>query len=736
MLNNITGALSDKIPEIYEIAYSNSADIICITESWCSSNIPDECISIPGYTLVRRDRQDGRMGGGIVYYIRDIIPICKVWNELDNQSLETLWITVRPKYLPRGTSHISIGLVYHPPKSDDWQMNEHLIHCADQIKQKFPLTEFIITGDFNHMKDSYFKNTCQLKQIVKKPTHGSSVIDLLYSSSNVFYAVPTHLPGIGLSKHQTLIFTPNCTSYKKPKQICTQKRKQTITNRNNLKEAISNISWTTLFKAETCQDKFEIFSSTINSLIDTHLPYHSVKSNSNDQPWITETFHHLIKRRQFYFQSGNEIMFRMYRNKVNRERKRLKQHYVSKTLQNLKTVNPKKWWDCIKSITGKATKNDSLHSLAQNEQNGDMVGLATQINISFHKVSSHLPPLNIRTPRRSFHVPDKYIISVEEVQKQMSKINLNKSPGPDGIPSWLLKEMCYDIAPAICSIFNSSFRDGYVPQIWKSANTCALPKVSPPKLIEKDLRPISLTPILSKSIEYFARDWFMEYFKGHIDETQYGSQRNCSTVLALAQLIHTWLEASETTSSVIRVLLLDFSKAFDLVDHTILLDKVENIGAPEFLSSWLHSFLQGRQQRVKIGDKVSPWVHMQGGVPQGTLLGPVTFLLHINDLRTDCESIKYVDDTTIWESCNTSTSNSKIQTAADQAMLWCDKNNMKINTCKTKEMLIYFGKKHSSFPHIVMNGLELERVSKSKLLGVVLNDKLTWGDHVDLRVGA
>ncbi len=95
----------------------------------------------------------------------------------------------------------------------------------------------------------------------------------------------------------------------------------------------------------------------LNSLIDTHLPYHSVKSNSNDQPWITETFHHLIKRRQFYFQSGNEIMFRMYRNKVNRERKRLKQHYVSKTLHNLKTVNPKKWWDCIKFITGKATMN-------------------------------------------------------------------------------------------------------------------------------------------------------------------------------------------------------------------------------------------------------------------------------------------------------------------------------------------------------------------------------------------
>ena len=731
MLNNITGALSNKIPEIYEIARSNSAEIICITESWCNSNIPDECIAIPGFNLYRRDRQDGRNGGGVVCYISESLPTCKVWHELDKNDLETIWITMRPKSLPRGISHISMCLAYHPPKSDDWEMSQHLIQCADQIKQKYPQSEFIITGDFNHMKDSYLKRSCQLKQLVKYPTHGASIIDLFYSSANMFYCMPLHLPGVGLTKHQTLIFKPNDSSSKKPKQLTVQKRKQTIVNRNNLKDAISNLSWTSLFKAETCQDKFELFSDTVDSLIDTYLPYHSVKSNNNDQPWITDKFRYLIKRRQFYFHSGNDIMFKMFRNKVNRERKRLKQQHVSKTLDNLKQENPKKWWKSIKSLTGQTTKNDSLFSLAQQQQCEDMSQLATQINMSFHKVSSHLPPLNHRTQNETCHVPDRYIISIEEVRKQLSKINISKAPGPDGIPSWILKDLCHELAPAVCSIFNASFRDGFMPQLWKSANTRALPKVSPPKLIDKDLRPISLTPILSKNIEFYARNWFMDHFKHHLDDTQYGSQKNCSTVLALSHLVHLWLVASESTSSAIRVLLLDFSKAFDLVDHTILLEKVAKIGAPEFLINWLHSFLQGRQQRVKIGDKMSPWVNMQGGVPQGTLLGPVTFLLHINDLKTECNSIKYVDDTTIWESCDPTTKNTNIQRAANQAITWCTENNMKINTSKTKEMLIYFGKKDTSFPPIEMNDEKLERVSNTKLLGVILNNKLTWGDHVD-----
>ena len=223
----------------------------------------------------------------------------------------------------------------------------------------------------------------------------------------------------------------------------------------------------------------------------------------------------------------------------------------------------------------------------------------------------------------------------------------------------------------------------------------------------------------------------MDFIKDDIDTMQYGSLKNCSTIIALAQLIHEWLLNLETSNNLIRVLLLDFQKAFDLVDHNILMEKIRDKNIPTFMQNWIHSFLEGRRQRVKINNEVSPWLDLNGGVPQGTLLGPVTFLLHINDLKTVCNSVKYVDDTTIWESCSANTSNSKIQEAANEVTSWCQINNMKINVEKTKEMKIYFGKKDINLSTINMNGRDLETVKSSKLLGVILNDTLTWGEHID-----
>ena len=194
MLSNINGALCDKIPEIHEVAKSNDIDIICLTETWCRSNIPDDCIQIPGYNCYRRDRQDGRACGGIACYVKDSFPVTHTWNELNETELETLFITTRPHKLPRKISHVNIGLVYHPPKSDDWAMVNHLINSIDSIKGKFIMSDFMIFGDFNHLKDKYFKSSTQLKQIVKTPTHESSIIDLCYTSINEYYNEPEHIP--------------------------------------------------------------------------------------------------------------------------------------------------------------------------------------------------------------------------------------------------------------------------------------------------------------------------------------------------------------------------------------------------------------------------------------------------------------------------------------------------------------------------------------------------------------
>ncbi len=145
----------------------------------------------------------------------------------------------------------------------------------------------------------------------------------------------------------------------------------------------------------------------------------------------------------------------------------------------------------------------------------------------------------------------------------------------------------------------------------------------------------------------------MEIVEDLMNLYQFGSLKGSSTTLALIELVHNWLGSLESHGKFVRILVLDFQKAFDRVDHAILLSKISNTGVPDFLTRWVTSFLCDRRQTIQIGSTTSKWSHLKTGVPQGTLLGPVAFLLHINDLQTVCPNVKYVDGSSIWEVCNT-----------------------------------------------------------------------------------
>ena len=223
----------------------------------------------------------------------------------------------------------------------------------------------------------------------------------------------------------------------------------------------------------------------------------------------------------------------------------------------------------------------------------------------------------------------------------------------------------------------------------------------------------------------------MECIKDDLDSQQFGCLPKSCATFALIEMVHTWLTCVEQPGTCVRVLLLDYSKAFDRVDHTTLLSKLANTSCPDFLVQWVTSFLCQRQQRVKLGNTYSSWSDVKAGVPQGTLLGPTAFLLQINDLKTTCPSVKYVDDTTIWESCGWEGTDSKIQTAADQALLWSCNNKMVINADKTKEMVIYFGRKPLKTSSIKIDNRDIESVNSAKVLGVIINNQLKLNNHID-----
>ena len=184
-----------------------------------------------------------------------------------------------------------------------------------------------------------------------------------------------------------------------------------------------------MYKANTCEEKFNIFSQIIQTKIDDFLPLRKVKRNTNDLPWVTDKFRHMIKRRQYYFKSGNSVMYKLLRNKINRERKRLKQQYVSNTMTNLKSINPKNWWNNIKSLTGRQVKGDSLLNLAQTETMGNIEELCGKINTAFQNVSSHLLPLQHNQVDVHFDIPHEFVISENSVKKTSFKYKYKQGTG-------------------------------------------------------------------------------------------------------------------------------------------------------------------------------------------------------------------------------------------------------------------------------------------------------------------
>ena len=233
------------------------------------------------------------------------------------------------------------------------------------------------------------------------------------------------------------------------------------------------------------------------------------------------------------------------------------------------------------------------------------------------------------------------------------ELNASRASGHDNLPNWVLKNFAYILAAPIADILNTSFLECKVPDARKLANVCPLPKASSICNINEDLRPISLTPTLSKVAESFIIDIALKpVLLAVIDPGQFGFIPGSSTTLALISMFHHWLRASDGTASTVRTILLDFRKAFDLVEPNILVAKLFSIGVKPTAVNWIIDFLRHRKQRVNLNNVVSDWLDVPAGVPQGTCLGPWLFLVLINDLKLPQESLpmwKFGDDCTISE---------------------------------------------------------------------------------------
>lgn len=718
----------NKLVDLHATILTNSCDIAVITESWLSLHIPDDLIGLPNFAAIRRDRPENQRGGGLCTYINNNLNFLELAHLSDPQ-FETQWFLLKPNRLPRGINSIIMVTVYHPPQNKDNLLRNHLFQSLDTALAEFPNAGIIILGDFNQFKPGSLCSSFKLKKLVNKPTRGANILDQAYSTLSQYYNEALILPPIGMSDHlSVLLNSKELSSLPQPTERILR-RDSRPSNKHELFIKLSRTNWSPLYYTTSCNDKVSLFTEIISQAMDSTLPMRNIKIHPSDKPWINPEIKDCISKRQRAWLIGHTQMYTFYRNKVNKLCKKARRTYFIKRILNTQDTNPKKWWSNIKQLAGFA-KSSGVSSLFHNGVFKRGVELADTIAESFCKVTKNIPPLKFnRLPVLT--TPDEFIITSQQVEYELSQINTQKSSGPDEIPNWLLKTCAPLISDPISSIFNSSIAQGFLPNVWKSADVLAIPKIPKPKSVDEDLRPISLTSVLSKILERFVFRWLSHYVWPHIDHYQYGNIKNSSTTHALIHLIHHWLAALETPGNTIRSCMIDFSKAFDRVDHNILLAKLSNFNVPNILMNWCANFLEHRHFRVKMGKLKSDWKEINAGVPQGTILAPLFFLIMINDLTTTLPLYKYVDDCTAYEIISRSTNNVTLQTDLNSVNTWTETNNMRLNVKKTKEFRVSFLKTPVIPDQLTINNIPLDIVKSFKLLGITITSDLTWNIHAD-----
>ena len=341
-------------------------------------------------------------------------------------------------------------------------------------------------------------------------------------------------------------------------------------------------------------------------------------------------------------------------------------------------------------------------------------------------MTAHFVPLDLTDCELDLEVPREFLVDQSVVYKALRQIKPNKSPGPSPIPNKILKEFAAELCPVFTDIYNSSLRQGYVPAQLKESLIRPLPKVSLPKSVDSDLRPITLTAQIAKIMEGFTLSSLYSQVIDNIDFLQFALPGK-STTHALIYILHCILEALDTGHCYARILFTDFSKGFDLVDYNVLCTELCNLGVLNVLITWIGSFLTNRSQSVKISSAIiiSGHVVPRGGIPQGTKLAPLLFAVLVNNLARQWKiRAKYVDDLSGVEIIPRCSSSFLLFIARD-ICTYASEHGMRLNPVKCKEMFIDFlhYKPHHP-PPLQLSGSEIERVHTYKLLGVYVTDNL------------
>ena len=736
--------------------------IIAVSETWFKSNTNVNIYNVKDYSFVHMCRPD-RIGGGVGLYVRNGFHY-KLRNDLSCITSNSEMVFIE---LTQNNKSIIVACVYRPPNSDIFHFNSSLREILEKLESE--QKELYLMGDFNIdlLHSSSHGRTCEfldmlnsfnIYPIISKPTrisaHRASLIDNIFTNAIekktrngiIYDDLSDHFPIFSI--HNNDVIPIHRTQREK-----VQKRVINETNILLFKKKLKDIDWSCLQENDDINTSYDTFFDKFNCVYNQCFPLKTVdkKAIRCRRPWITKGILKSINRKNRLYKASlrnpdvkHKTAYKSYKNKLTNTIRFSKYKYYSDMFISLQG-DMKKTWSNINEILGRKKYNAMPNNMFfENRKFTSKQDIVNQFNSYFINVGSNLAK-SISSSSFSFkqfmscQETESFFIkptSVYEILKLSSSIKISKADGPDGISPRVIKECIHYIVNPLCDIFNMSLCTGIVPDKLKIAKIVPLFKKDNPAHFE-NYRPVALLSIFAKLLERLMYNRLYDFLtkQNILIHEQFGFRKNYSTSLSVICFTDYILQEIDKGNFCCGVFM-DLSKAFDTIDHHILLEKLYLYGIRGVSLQWFNSYLSDRKQYVVVDGVESSHLDVNLGVPQGSVLGPLLFLIYVNDI-INCSSIMkfslFADDTVVLQSHKNiidlmSIVNNELKMLND----WFKCNKLFLNFKKTKYVM--FHSKRKKLP-LNINPIKIEdtvidRTESINFLGVLIHESLDWKYHI------
>lgn len=734
-------SIINKKDELETVVFEKNPDVIMITETWANEKHSNGELSLKGYDCHRKDRIETERGGGCIIYAKSELKTVKLENLTNTQHVDAVWC----KY-----EDITIGVCYNTT-ANNVEQEEPLLAVMKTACEKSG--EKIITGDFNHetidwelmeagLEGQRFLDVVEdlfLTQHVNKTTRENNTLDLVLSSNPEQVRNLNVIEKLGNSDHNMVEF--EIATKEKKTNWKTKYRDYRKADYDKIRNEIQSEGYNKDENADT-EMLWNSLKEKLNQLVERIIPLKERTGGKQPKPmWWNRKINRLRKNRLKWWNRYNES---------NRENQRHKDKYLyyqkeaSKEIRKSKRKLEKRLGENIKTdrkgffkyARSKMSVKESVGPIEDSQGNliKDEKKMVKEFSEFFKSVFTIEDITNIPEPEQIFEGSEEEMltdvdINIERVKKKLKSMNPSKAPGNDDINPRIISETAEQIAEQVTDIFRKSLDEGKLPEDWKTSNITPIHKKDSRSKVE-NYRGVHLTAQLCKSLEGMIKEEIVNHLTKHnlIRDSQHGFQAGKSCITNLIEFLEE-VTKNVDEGSPCDIIYMDFQKAFDKVPHKRLLKKLRKHGISGKLMNWIEAWLSNRKQRVVLKGQSSEWEEVVSGVPQGSVLGPLLFIIFINDIESGILSTlsKFADDCKITRKVNNNEEANEVQMDLNTLEQWAEKWQMAFHPDKCKVM--HIGHKNNKHKYYI-NGKEIQVVNEEKDLGVVISEDLKPKKHI------